>query len=57
MVVCFLIHTVCPVSALSAGESRILYSRLFGPEELSLLHQTSEQKRLVQKEALGLVAR
>ncbi|KAF5888392.1 AP-5 complex subunit sigma-1-like, partial [Clarias magur] len=57
MVVCFLIHTVCPVSALSAGESRILYSHLFGPEEVTLLHPTAEQQRLAQKEALCLVAR
>lgn len=57
MVVCFLIHTVCPVSALSAGESRILYSRLFGPEEPTLLHRNAEQQRLAQKETLGLVAR
>ncbi|XP_026789697.2 AP-5 complex subunit sigma-1 [Pangasianodon hypophthalmus] len=57
MVVCFLIHTVCPVSALCAGESRVLYSRLFGPEEPTLLHRTAEQQRLAHKETLGLVAR
>ncbi|KAF7710589.1 AP-5 complex subunit sigma-1 [Silurus meridionalis] len=57
MVVCFLIHTVCPVSALSAGESRILYSRLFGPEEDTQLQRSAEQQRLTQKETLGLIAR
>lgn len=60
MVVCFLIHTVCPINALSAGESRILYSRLFGVEQLfttSQQHLPSGQWRLAQKEALSLVAR
>ncbi|XP_062851157.1 AP-5 complex subunit sigma-1 [Trichomycterus rosablanca] len=59
MVVCFLIHTVCQVSALSAGESRILYSRLFGPEQLLVPRQqlSTEQQRLAQKEALSLIAR
>ncbi|KAA0717784.1 AP-5 complex subunit sigma-1 [Triplophysa tibetana] len=57
MVICFLIHTVCPVSALSAGESRILYSRSFGPETGDGSDFTSEQRRLMQKEKLQIVAR
>ncbi|XP_030628331.1 AP-5 complex subunit sigma-1 [Chanos chanos] len=59
MVVCFLIHTVCPVSALSAGESRILYSRVFGPEERDPTEAglNPEQRRVVQKERLAVVAR
>lgn len=56
MVVCFLIHTVCPVSALSAGESRILYARAFGPETGDG-DFTPEQRRLMQKEKLLVVAR
>ncbi|KAL1263209.1 hypothetical protein QQF64_005948 [Cirrhinus molitorella] len=57
MVVCFLIHTVCPVSALSAGESRILYARVFGPETGDDCDFTPEQRRLMQKEKLHVVAR
>ncbi|XP_052469404.1 AP-5 complex subunit sigma-1 [Carassius gibelio] len=57
MVVCFLIHTVCPVSALSAGESRILYARVFGPETGDGCDFTPEQRRLMQKEKLHVVAR
>ncbi|XP_056616898.1 AP-5 complex subunit sigma-1 [Triplophysa dalaica] len=57
MVICFLIHTVCPVNALSAGESRILYSRSFGPETGDGRDFTSEQKRLMQKEKLQIVSR
>ncbi|KAF4105614.1 AP-5 complex subunit sigma-1 [Onychostoma macrolepis] len=56
MVICFLIHTVCPVSALSAGESRILYARVFGPETGDG-DFTPEQRRLMQKEKLHVVAR
>ncbi len=56
MVICFLIHTVSPVSALSAGESRILYARVFGPETGDG-DFTPEQRRLMQKEKLHLVAR
>ncbi|KAM9356112.1 AP-5 complex subunit sigma-1 [Pholidichthys leucotaenia] len=55
MVRCFLIHTVCPVSALSAGESRVLYSRVFGPDEES--ERTPEERRLLQKEKIAAVAR
>ncbi|XP_027857435.1 AP-5 complex subunit sigma-1 [Xiphophorus couchianus] len=61
MVRCFLIHTVCPVGALSAGESRVLYSRLFGPDEVVLSKQqrefTPEERRLLQKEKVSVVAR
>ncbi|XP_052428920.1 AP-5 complex subunit sigma-1-like [Carassius gibelio] len=56
MVICFLIHTVCPVSALSASESRILYARVFGPET-GADDCTPEQRRLMQKEKLHVVAR
>uniref|UniRef100_A0A8C1V8J9 Adaptor related protein complex 5 subunit sigma 1 n=1 Tax=Cyprinus carpio TaxID=7962 RepID=A0A8C1V8J9_CYPCA len=57
MVVCFLIHTVCPVSALSAGETRVLYARVFGPETGDACDFTPEQRRLMQKEKLHVVAR
>ncbi|XP_056327438.1 AP-5 complex subunit sigma-1 [Danio aesculapii] len=57
MVLCFLIHTVCPVSALSTGESRILYSRVFGAESGDDRDFTPEQRRLMQKEKLQVVAR
>ncbi|KAM6912583.1 AP-5 complex subunit sigma-1 [Xenentodon cancila] len=57
MVRCFLIHTVCHVSALYAGESRVLYSRVFGPDEALLSELGSEERRLVQKEKMSVVAR
>lgn len=57
MVVCFLIHTVSPVNALSAGESRILYARVFGPQTGDARDYTPEQRRLMQKEKLHIVAR
>ncbi|XP_041668053.1 AP-5 complex subunit sigma-1 [Cheilinus undulatus] len=61
MVRCFLIHTVCPVSALGPGESRVLYSRVFGPDEAVVSEQTRElnpeERRLLQKEKVALVAR
>ncbi|XP_015250262.1 PREDICTED: AP-5 complex subunit sigma-1 [Cyprinodon variegatus] len=57
MVRCFLINTVCPVSALSAGESRVLYSRVFGPDEALLSDQQPEERRLLLKEKISLVAR
>ncbi|KAM4724064.1 AP-5 complex subunit sigma-1 [Anableps anableps] len=61
MVRCFLIHTLCPVGALSAGESRVLYSRLFGPDEAVLSKQqlgfSPEERRLLQKEKISVVAR
>ncbi|GLD47644.1 AP-5 complex subunit sigma-1 [Lates japonicus] len=60
MVRCFLIHTVCPVSALSAGESRVLYSRFFGPDEGVLTEQlrelSPEERRLLQVEKAAVVA-
>ncbi|XP_053191091.1 AP-5 complex subunit sigma-1 [Scomber japonicus] len=62
MVRCFLIHTVCPVSALSAGDSRVLYSRVFGPDEGAVSGQqqqqlSPEERRLLQEEKLSVVAR
>ncbi|XP_039993010.1 AP-5 complex subunit sigma-1 [Xiphias gladius] len=61
MVRCFLIHTVCPVSALSAGESRVLYSRVFGPDEgiPTERHRelSPEERRLLQREKAAVVAR
>uniref|UniRef100_A0A1A8P7D6 Adaptor-related protein complex 5, sigma 1 subunit n=1 Tax=Nothobranchius rachovii TaxID=451742 RepID=A0A1A8P7D6_9TELE len=61
MVRCFLIHTVCPVSVLSAGDTRVLYSRVFGPDEALLCQQhrelSSEDRRLLQKEKISVVAR
>ncbi|XP_037551195.1 AP-5 complex subunit sigma-1 [Nematolebias whitei] len=61
MVRCFLIHTVRPVSALSAGESRLLYSRLFGPDEAALTERqralSPEERRLLHKEKMSAVAR
>uniref|UniRef100_A0A1A7XAR6 Adaptor-related protein complex 5, sigma 1 subunit n=1 Tax=Iconisemion striatum TaxID=60296 RepID=A0A1A7XAR6_9TELE len=61
MVRCFLIHTVCPVSALSAGETRVLYSRVFGPDEEVLCEQhrelSPEDRRLLLKEKISVVAR
>ena len=59
MVQCFLIHTICPVNALGPGESRVLYSRVFGPDE-SVLTSTQlgpEERRLLEKEKLLTVAR
>lgn len=61
MVQCFLIHTICPVSALGSGDSRVLYCRAFGPEESAVTARESdlspEQRRLLQKEKLAVVAR
>lgn len=57
MVRCFLIHTVCPVSALGAGESRMLYSRVFVPDEAVLSELSPEERRLLQKEKIAVVAR
>lgn len=61
MVRCFLIHTVCPVSALGPGETRVLYSRVFGPNEavFSDRHRgwSPEERRLLQKEQVAVVAR
>ncbi|KAE8290364.1 AP-5 complex subunit sigma-1 Adaptor-related protein complex 5 sigma subunit [Larimichthys crocea] len=58
MVRCFLIHTVCPLAALGPGDSRILYSRVFGPEEAERNRQLSpEEARALQKEKTAAVAR
>ncbi|XP_068573813.1 AP-5 complex subunit sigma-1 isoform X2 [Cebidichthys violaceus] len=61
MVRCFLIHTVCPVGALGAGDSRVLYSRVFGPDEGILSDQnrdlSPEERRVLQKEKVSVVAR
>ncbi|KAM6917502.1 AP-5 complex subunit sigma-1 [Lycodopsis pacificus] len=61
MVRCFLIHSVCPVGALGAGASRVLYSRVFGPDEGILSDQdrglSPEERRLLQKEKTSVVAR
>ncbi|XP_061102206.1 AP-5 complex subunit sigma-1 isoform X2 [Conger conger] len=63
MVHCFLIHTLGPVSGLPVGGSRILFSRVFGPEEGEALPNTPapdlcpEERRLLQREKLALVAR
>lgn len=58
MVRCFLIHTVCGVSALGPGDSRVLYSRTFGPNESEQNQElSSEERRLLQKERVSIVAR
>ncbi|KAI4803787.1 hypothetical protein KUCAC02_025435 [Chaenocephalus aceratus] len=61
MVRCFLIHTVCPVSALGAGESRVLYCRVFGPDESLFTDQerefSPEERRVLQREQTAVVAR
>ncbi|CAL8236991.1 unnamed protein product [Boreogadus saida] len=58
MVHCFLIHTVCPVSALEAGDSRVLFSRVFGPDDASQDEALSaEERRALQRDKLLLVAR
>ncbi|KAJ8281461.1 hypothetical protein GJAV_G00067960 [Gymnothorax javanicus] len=61
MVHCFLIHTLGPVGGLSDGGSRVLFARVFGPEELALNGPerdfTSAERRLLQKERMAVVAR
>ncbi|XP_010877611.1 AP-5 complex subunit sigma-1 [Esox lucius] len=61
MVQCFLIHTTGPVSTLAPGECRVLYSRVFGPEESASTVEDGklepEQRRLLQKEKVSVVAR
>ncbi|KAL0969531.1 hypothetical protein UPYG_G00228520 [Umbra pygmaea] len=62
MVQCFLIHTVGPVNGLAPGESRVLYSQVFGPEQSALtpldeIQLEPEQRRLLQKERVAVVAR
>ncbi|CAL1575561.1 unnamed protein product [Knipowitschia caucasica] len=59
MVLCFLIHTVCGVSALGPGDSRVLYYRGFGPHqpEEEIQEHGPEERRLLLKERLAVVAR
>ncbi|XP_062253829.1 AP-5 complex subunit sigma-1 [Platichthys flesus] len=61
MVRCFLIHTVCPLAAVSAGDSRLLYCRLFAPEDGLLTEQlrelSPEERRLLRGEKAAVVAR
>uniref|UniRef100_A0A3Q3E895 Adaptor related protein complex 5 subunit sigma 1 n=1 Tax=Labrus bergylta TaxID=56723 RepID=A0A3Q3E895_9LABR len=61
MVRCFLIHTVCPVSALGTGDSRVLYSRVFGPDEGVVSEQnrevSPERRRVLQREKVSVVVR
>ncbi|CAN9502615.1 unnamed protein product [Ophioblennius macclurei] len=70
MVVCFLIHTVCPLPALSPAECRVLYCQVFGPDSEVLTRETrenrenrdlrpeeEEEERLLQKERSSAVAR
>ncbi|XP_056151948.1 AP-5 complex subunit sigma-1 [Lampris incognitus] len=61
MVRCFLVHTVCPVSALCPAESRVLYSAVFGPEESVPSRRGGglglEERRLLRKEQVLVVAR
>ncbi|KAJ8336239.1 hypothetical protein SKAU_G00395820 [Synaphobranchus kaupii] len=61
MVQCFLIHTLCPVAGLPDGGSRVLFSRVFGPEDSALTGPdpdlSPEEKRLLQKEKVAVVAR
>lgn len=62
MVRCFLIHTVCGLTALGPGDSRVLYSRVFGPNESEQNQDqelSPEERRLglLQKERVAVVAR
>ncbi|KAJ0008723.1 hypothetical protein NQD34_016138 [Periophthalmus magnuspinnatus] len=60
MVRCFLIHTVCGLTALGPGDSRVLYSRVFGPEQPEHNQNqelSPEELRLLLKERLVVVAR
>ncbi|XP_049596024.1 AP-5 complex subunit sigma-1 [Syngnathus scovelli] len=62
MVVAFVIHTVCPIGALAPRESRVLYSRVFGPDEALFqdwqrLQLHAEERRLLSVEKLAVVAR
>lgn len=56
MVRCFLIHTVCPVGAPGSAESRVLFSRVFGPDESLSSERSPEERRLLQKEQTAAVA-
>ncbi|XP_075905647.1 AP-5 complex subunit sigma-1-like isoform X2 [Nelusetta ayraudi] len=65
MVRCFLVHTVCPLPSLgvaAGSESRLLYCRLFGPDEALLAPEqerelSPEERRLLRKEKVAAVAR
>ncbi|XP_019745988.1 AP-5 complex subunit sigma-1 [Hippocampus comes] len=61
MVIVFVIHTVCPIGALAPGESRVLYSRIFGPDEALFQggqrQLNAEERRLLSAEKLAVVAR
>lgn len=63
MVRSFLIHTVCPLTALGPGDSRVLYSRGFGPELGPEPGPGAgpglgpEQRRLLLKEEAAVVSR
>ncbi|XP_054653655.1 AP-5 complex subunit sigma-1 [Dunckerocampus dactyliophorus] len=62
MVRCFIIHTVCQINALAPGESRVLYSRVFGPDEAVFhagqqQHLNPKERRLLSAEKLAVVAR
>ncbi|KAG8013066.1 AP-5 complex subunit sigma-1 [Nibea albiflora] len=58
MVRCFLIHTVCPLAALGPADSRILYCRVFGPDEAEQHRELSpEETRVLRKEKTAVVAR
>ncbi|KAK2811159.1 hypothetical protein Q5P01_000265 [Channa striata] len=59
MVLCFLIHTVCPVAALSSVENRVPYSQALGPDEGVLSEQDRElrpdERRCLRKEKVAVV--
>ncbi|KAG7257485.1 hypothetical protein CRUP_004540 [Coryphaenoides rupestris] len=66
MVHCFLVHTVCPVGGLDPGDSRVLFSRRFGPDEDLEEDQDqdpqdpqlgAEQRRSLQRDKMQVVAR
>ncbi|XP_077395151.1 AP-5 complex subunit sigma-1 [Festucalex cinctus] len=62
MVIAFVIHTVCPIGALTPGESRVLYSRVFGADEALFQggqqrQLNVEERRLLSAEKIAVVAR
>ncbi|XP_061699439.1 AP-5 complex subunit sigma-1 isoform X2 [Syngnathoides biaculeatus] len=65
MVLAFVIHTVCPIGALSSGECRVLYSRVFGADEALFRGEQQQQqqrldageRRLLAAEKIAVVAR
>ncbi|XP_034050823.1 LOW QUALITY PROTEIN: AP-5 complex subunit sigma-1-like, partial [Thalassophryne amazonica] len=58
---CFLVHTVCCISSVGAGVSRVIYSRAFGPDESTVSVQNREfgpeERRPLQREKLAVLAR